>query len=269
MSTSVPAASEQSARPPGCEPPAPNRTQPDGFSGLLELDSDVLFDPAGIQPCPQTLAALGLANLLSQGQVVRHDVPRTLRVKDTQFGAIEQERADTAQVVRVQIDEQLLADETCAARQNGTRIPHTVEVDMRSGTLIQIGVDTTAFRRLHQAQRATVGRRQPVHERVSATDEHFHRLERRDVVESSVRRAVVARDRVFDQLFELVEGHEQAQIALWVRQSATQIARMAAGVARQARGQPSSDRAKEPLDVRALIWTVLRSGRDLTANELA
>ncbi len=65
---------------------------------------------------------------------------------------------------------------------------------MRSATLIQIGVDTTAFRRLHQAQGATAGLRQPVHERVSATDERFHRLERRDVVESGVRRAVVARD---------------------------------------------------------------------------
>lgn len=65
---------------------------------------------------------------------------------------------------------------------------------MRSATLIQIGVDTTAFRRLHQAQGATAGLRQPVHERVSATDEQFHRLERRDVVESGVRRAVVARD---------------------------------------------------------------------------
>ncbi|VWC90948.1 hypothetical protein BLA18110_03372 [Burkholderia lata] len=84
-----------------------------------------------------------------------------------------EERTDTAQVVRVQVDEQLLTDEPCAASQNGARIPHTV-----AGTLIQIRVDTTALRRLHQAKRATAGLRQPVHERVSATDEQFHRLER-------------------------------------------------------------------------------------------
>lgn len=83
MSTPVPAASEQSARPPECEPLAPNRTRLGGFSRLLELAADVLLDPAGIQRCPQTLAALGLSNLLSQGQVVRHDVPRTLRVEYT------------------------------------------------------------------------------------------------------------------------------------------------------------------------------------------
>lgn len=86
-----------------------------GPGGLLELGAGVRLDHAGIQRCPETLTALGLANFLPQRQVMRHDAPRTLCVEHAQFGAVKQERTHASQVVRIQVDEQLLADQAGAA----------------------------------------------------------------------------------------------------------------------------------------------------------
>jgi hypothetical protein len=97
---------------------------------------------------------------------------------------------------------------------------------LRTYALVQIGPDPTPSRRLHKAQGAPMIFGQPGHHRLLPADKVLHGFERGHVVQTAVRRAVVARDGVLDQFIEFVERDVEAQVTLGVSECPAQITRM-------------------------------------------
>src|SRR5471032_1813980 len=157
----------------------------------------------------------------------------------------------------------------CTACKYIACIPSAVQVDMRSDTLLEIGTYPAPHRRLHQTERASMMFGKPGEQLLPAAYEIFDCFQRCDVVQSSVRCAVVASDRVLDQFLEFVQRHEQAQISLRIRQRTTQITWMRAGVSGQSGRQPAGDGAKKPLNIGPFVRTVLRPRIDTATDKFA
>jgi hypothetical protein len=115
-------------------------------------------------------------------------------IKHAEFSAIGQKCPDATQIVRVHVDEQLLADEVCTCRQHAVGIARPMQIDVGSHALVEIRPNATPPRRLHQAKGATLMLGQPRYQRLPAAHEIPDRFQRRDVVQASMWRAVVTRD---------------------------------------------------------------------------
>ncbi|MCY1548318.1 hypothetical protein D9M68_844220 [compost metagenome] len=140
------------------------------------------------------------ADFLSQLEVVWYHPPRPLCIKHAQFPAVGKERPHAAQVIRVHVDQQLVANQMRACREHTVGIAHAVQINMRTYPLVKIGPHAATPRRLHQAEGSAALIRKPRHQRPPATHEILYCLERRGIVQATVWHTVVACNGVLDEL---------------------------------------------------------------------
>ena len=146
--------------------------------------------------------------------------------------------------------------------------PRAMEVDVRPLALVKVAAHGGGVRRVHQAQRAPLGRGQPVEHGAAPTHRVLDRFERCAAVQAVVRRGVVLGQRGLKQVFELVERDVQAQIALGVGQRPADVSGIGTGVARQSAGQAAGHGAEEAFDVGPVIGRVRGAGVDKAADEV-
>ena len=82
-----------------------------GLLRLRKLVPNIGLDWIDVGQLPAVSPAFLFAYFLAQLEVVRHYPPRALRVEHTQFVTVGEERAHTAKIVSVQIDQKMVADQ--------------------------------------------------------------------------------------------------------------------------------------------------------------